>query len=139
VFGYKTTGTHTGEFRGLPPTGKKFTETSIDIFRIVNGKLAEGWSISDEVDFLKQAMPSNTPNQTSFLTFDSCVTCIRLYLKSLIFVCLHLSHALFLKQGTGILRTKLILVSWPDLVEAKRHETLFYNLDMQQFQRFAQF
>ena len=50
----KATGTHTGEFLGLPPTGKKFTETSVDIFRIVNGKLAEGWSVSDEVDFLKQ-------------------------------------------------------------------------------------
>jgi len=51
----KATGTHTGEFRGLPPTGKKSTETSVDIFRIVNGKLIERWSISDEVDFLKQA------------------------------------------------------------------------------------
>jgi C-1 hydroxylase len=50
----KATGTHTGEFLGLAPTGKKFTETSVDIFRIVNGKLAEGWSVTDELDFLKQ-------------------------------------------------------------------------------------
>ncbi len=50
----KTSGTHTGEFLGLAPTGKKFTETSVDIFRIVNGKLVEGWNVTDELDFLKQ-------------------------------------------------------------------------------------
>jgi len=50
----KITGTHTGEFLGLAPTGKKFTETSVDIFRIVNGKLVEGWNVADELDFLKQ-------------------------------------------------------------------------------------
>jgi len=50
----KTTGTHTGEFLGLAPTGKKFTETSVDMFRIVNGKIVEGWNVSDELNFLKQ-------------------------------------------------------------------------------------
>ena len=50
----KITGTHTGEFRGLAPTGKKFTETSVDILRIVNGKLVEGWNVTDTLDFLKQ-------------------------------------------------------------------------------------
>jgi C-1 hydroxylase len=50
----KITGTHTGEFLGLAPTGKKFTETSVDIFRIVNGKLVEGWNVCDELDFLNQ-------------------------------------------------------------------------------------
>jgi C-1 hydroxylase len=50
----KITGTHTGEFLGLAPTGKKFTETSVDIFRIDNGKLVEGWNVTDELDFLKQ-------------------------------------------------------------------------------------
>ena len=48
------TGTHKGVYRGLAPTGKKFTEASVDIFRIVNGKLIEGWNVTDELDFLKQ-------------------------------------------------------------------------------------
>jgi C-1 hydroxylase len=48
------TGTHTGEFLGLAPTRKKFTVTSVDIFCIANGKVAEGWSVSDELDFLKK-------------------------------------------------------------------------------------
>ena len=50
----KITGTHKGEFQGLSPTGKKFTEASVDTFRIVNGKLIEGWNVTDELDFLKQ-------------------------------------------------------------------------------------
>ncbi len=50
----EVTGRHTGEFLGLAPTGRKFTETSVDIFRIVNGKIVEGWSVTDELDLLKQ-------------------------------------------------------------------------------------
>lgn len=48
------TGTHTGDFRGVPPTGKRFTEASVDIFRLVDGKLVEGWNVTDELDFLQQ-------------------------------------------------------------------------------------
>jgi predicted ester cyclase len=38
------TGTHTGELRGLAPTGEKAKNTSIDIYRIVDGKVMDGWS-----------------------------------------------------------------------------------------------
>ena len=48
------TATHKGEYRGLAPTGSKFTEAPVDIFRIVDGKIAEGWNIQDELDFLKK-------------------------------------------------------------------------------------
>ena len=48
------TGTHTGEFRGLAPTGKKFSEYQVWIYRIVDGKIVEGWDVDDELDFLKQ-------------------------------------------------------------------------------------
>ena len=34
------TGTHTGEYRGIPPTGKKITFTGIRIWRIVDGARA---------------------------------------------------------------------------------------------------
>ena len=54
----KATGTHTGErdlFRvPLPPTGKKITMVTVFIWRIVNGKLVEGWEVDDNLDFLKQ-------------------------------------------------------------------------------------
>ena len=48
------TGTHTGEYRGLAPTGEKITYSGVDIFRIVNGKLVEGRNFSDDLAFLQQ-------------------------------------------------------------------------------------
>jgi predicted ester cyclase len=36
-------GTHEGEFRGVPPTGKEVTWTGILIFRIVDGKIVDQW------------------------------------------------------------------------------------------------
>ena len=50
----KTTGTHTGEWQGLAPTGKKVTSEMVDIYRIVNGKHVEGRFVVDQLDFLKQ-------------------------------------------------------------------------------------
>ena len=50
----KTTGTHTGEFMGIAPTGKKVTTMMVDIYRIVNGKHVEGRFITDQLAFLKQ-------------------------------------------------------------------------------------
>jgi len=48
------TGTHKGEFMGLAPTGKKITSKGVDIYRIVNGKLAEYWNVTDNVNIFKQ-------------------------------------------------------------------------------------
>lgn len=39
---------------GIAPIGKKITEMMVEIYRIVNGKAAELWYVSDELDFLKQ-------------------------------------------------------------------------------------
>jgi C-1 hydroxylase len=50
----KATGTHTGEYRGLSPTGKKITGIGVNIYRIVDGKFVEGWAVEDWLDFLTQ-------------------------------------------------------------------------------------
>ena len=50
----KYTGTHTGEYRGLAPTGKKFTSRGVEIYRIVNGKIVECWAVDDWMDCFKQ-------------------------------------------------------------------------------------
>ena len=50
----KETGTHTGEFRGLAPTGKKIKYTAVAIWRIVDGKVVEGWGVYDMLDYYKQ-------------------------------------------------------------------------------------
>lgn len=49
-----TRGTHTGEFMGKAPTGKRFEIDSIHIFRIENGKVAEHWAKRDDVAMAEQ-------------------------------------------------------------------------------------
>ena len=48
------TGTHTGEFMGMAPTGRKITTEMVDIFRIVNGKLVEYRDVNNNLDYLKK-------------------------------------------------------------------------------------
>ena len=48
------TGTNTGEFMGIAPTGKKVTTEMVDIFRVVNGKLVEYRDISNNLDFFEK-------------------------------------------------------------------------------------
>ena len=48
------TGTHTGAFRGLRPTGKTITYATVVIWHIVNGKVVEGWGVYDQIDYYKQ-------------------------------------------------------------------------------------
>jgi steroid delta-isomerase-like uncharacterized protein len=47
-------GTHKGVFRGIPPTGRKFSMTAIDIDRFVDGKVVECWPSMDELGLLRQ-------------------------------------------------------------------------------------
>jgi steroid delta-isomerase-like uncharacterized protein len=46
--------THTSEYQGIPPTGKQYMMTGIDIDRIANGKIVECWSIEDQLSLLQQ-------------------------------------------------------------------------------------
>jgi predicted ester cyclase len=48
------TGTHTGEFRGKPPTNKKVNIRSADLYRIENGKIVEHWDVVDQLNLLHQ-------------------------------------------------------------------------------------
>jgi len=49
---FKCTGTHKGEHLGLAPTGKKVTWTGVNIWRIVDGKVAKKESIYWKQDLL---------------------------------------------------------------------------------------
>ena len=46
--------THTGEFVGIPPTGKRVRVTGIEIVRISNGQIVEGHANTDGLGLLKQ-------------------------------------------------------------------------------------
>ena len=48
------TGTSKGDFMGLSPTGKKITCKAVDIYCIVNGKLAEYWNVTDNMNIFTQ-------------------------------------------------------------------------------------
>jgi steroid delta-isomerase-like uncharacterized protein len=45
---------HKGEFAGIPPSGKELSATGIDIYRIVEGKIAEQWYEMDFTGLLQQ-------------------------------------------------------------------------------------
>jgi len=48
------TGTQRGALPGLPATGKRATVTAIVINRFKDGKIVEGWAISDQLGLLQQ-------------------------------------------------------------------------------------
>jgi steroid delta-isomerase-like uncharacterized protein len=48
------TGTHQGEFVGIPATGRKTTTSGVDFFRMQDGRQAEHWGGPDMFSFLMQ-------------------------------------------------------------------------------------
>ncbi len=48
------TGTHSGGFLGVPPTGKAVRMTGIAIYRIARGKIVEKWGEQDRLGILQQ-------------------------------------------------------------------------------------
>ena len=54
------TGTHTGEFRGVAPTGKSINIVGVAIYRVADNQIVEGWSQADTLALLTQigAIPS---------------------------------------------------------------------------------
>jgi predicted ester cyclase len=48
------TGTHHGEYMGIPPTGKSVTYNEIIIFRFEGGRIAETWGVVDVLSQMKQ-------------------------------------------------------------------------------------
>lgn len=48
------TGTHQGEYMGIPPTGKSVTYNEIFIVRFAGGRIAETWGAVDVLSQLRQ-------------------------------------------------------------------------------------
>jgi predicted ester cyclase len=48
------TATHKGEFRGMPPTNKKVSIRTADLYRIENKKIVEHWDVVDQLNLLQQ-------------------------------------------------------------------------------------
>lgn len=54
VCGNTVTGTHQGEYMGLPPTGRSITYNEIFIFRFAGGRIAETWGVVDVISQMRQ-------------------------------------------------------------------------------------
>lgn len=60
-----TTGTLTGSFMGMPPTGRKFNVNSTDIFRFnAEGKVSDHWGVFDSLGMMLQLGLMPPPVQT---------------------------------------------------------------------------
>ena len=51
---WRARGTHQGDFRSIPATGKQVEITGIAIDRVVSGKRVEGWAQLDMLGLLQQ-------------------------------------------------------------------------------------
>jgi steroid delta-isomerase-like uncharacterized protein len=51
---WSATGTHKGQFKGIPATGNKISFTAMDIDKILDGKFTECWTNMDELSLMQQ-------------------------------------------------------------------------------------
>lgn len=60
VYRWSMSGTHSGEFMGIAPTGRHVQASGIDVWRVEDGLLVEHWGLFDTVGLLEQigAMPT---------------------------------------------------------------------------------
>jgi steroid delta-isomerase-like uncharacterized protein len=56
------TGTHKGEFQGIPPTGKKISFSAMDFITVIDGKVSEEWLIVDITGLMQQI--GETPKES---------------------------------------------------------------------------
>src|SRR5262249_3751612 len=60
---FRVTGTHTGNFFGIAPTGNRIDVYEVALLRIMNGRMVEGWFMMDETALLKQLAAKLPPRQ----------------------------------------------------------------------------
>jgi predicted ester cyclase len=52
---FRCSGTHLADWRGHPPTGRRFSDVDeIYIFRVIDGKLAGAFGVEDNLTRLRQ-------------------------------------------------------------------------------------
>jgi predicted ester cyclase len=54
-------GRHTGDFFGLPATGREFAYHQMHIIRVVDGKGAEHWAVRDDAALMQQLTAATRP------------------------------------------------------------------------------
>ena len=54
-------GTHEGDFSGIPPTGKKVSQSGTTFYRLEKGRIAEVWFLGDMMGLMQQLGVVPTP------------------------------------------------------------------------------
>ncbi|MFN2464770.1 MAG: ester cyclase [Candidatus Dormibacteria bacterium] len=54
VVRWSQVGTHSGDFMGIPATGRQFTIAGIDVHRLRDGRMSEHWHVVDQLALLGQ-------------------------------------------------------------------------------------
>jgi steroid delta-isomerase-like uncharacterized protein len=54
VIRWTVVGTHTGDYFGIPATGKSFAVTGMNHWKTANGKAVEGWVSRDDMGLMRQ-------------------------------------------------------------------------------------
>lgn len=57
-------GTHNGAFQGIPATGKRYKISGMTVWRFVDGKIAEEWVFSNDLDLYRQLGLFKEPGST---------------------------------------------------------------------------
>ncbi|MHC4301238.1 MAG: ester cyclase, partial [Planctomycetota bacterium] len=60
--------THTGEFMGIPPTGRQITIAGISIHRFADGKFVESWVNYDSMGMMQQLTAEEWPVEGAWIT-----------------------------------------------------------------------
>ena len=58
---WRSRGTQSGEFMGIPPTNRSYEIAGIDFHRLVDGRMAEHWHVVDQLSQLQQLGLLSTP------------------------------------------------------------------------------
>jgi steroid delta-isomerase-like uncharacterized protein len=61
VLRWSLTGTHRGEFFGIPATGRRFVMRGLDVYRVKDGLMCEHWNVVDNLGFIQQVTGSVPP------------------------------------------------------------------------------
>jgi predicted ester cyclase len=48
------TGTHDGEYKGIPPTGRQVSAESAEVYRVMDGKFAGYWCLANVAGLMRQ-------------------------------------------------------------------------------------
>jgi predicted ester cyclase len=61
---WRARATHQGTYMRIPPTGKEVEFTGISVYRIEGGKIAESWTVEDELGLMRQIGAVPEPGQS---------------------------------------------------------------------------